>query len=137
MTVIFDGKNKNFQDSISTSALPQMGGVLQSWLLPMVFGIVTKTYRGGRTFESEEKLNFKGVWQPMSASKLQLKPEGQRSWKWFTVHSEPSLDLKNDQRIIYKENAYRVMERLDYTEYDYLEYHLVDDYTGDDPDDNA
>lgn len=134
MTVIFDGKNKNFQDSLNDSALPQMDSVLTSWLLPMVFGIVTKTYRGGRTFESEEQISFKGVWQPMSASKLQLKPEGQRSWKWFTVHSTPDLDLENDQRVIYRGNAYRVMERLNYQEYGYLEYHLVDDYTGDDPD---
>lgn len=103
------------------------------WLKPMVFLVVTKSQVNFQTYEEEEKISFDGVWQPFSDRKLQMKPEGQRSWKWFTCHSFSQLPLDVDMIIEYVSKKYRVMEIRAYPEYGYYEYHLVDDYSGSGP----
>ena len=112
----------------SASGVPKMGETLQGWFQPMTFTKVTKSVVNYQNRETYEDIKFRGVWQPYTAEDLRMVPSGQRSWRWFRVHSEIALELKTDEIILYKGLKYRVMSKLDYTEYDYLEYNLVEDY---------
>lgn len=114
--------------------LPNMASALNNWLINMIFGIVGKVVNS--TFEvteTETDIEFKGVWQPFTSQQLMLKPEGQRAWKWFTVHALVQLKLEPDMVVKYLAQQYRVMEVRNYMEYGYMEYHLVQDYTGSGP----
>lgn len=114
--------------------LPQMGGALQSWLLAMQFTLVAKIVNGEfLVVETPTNFNFRGVWQVFTPEMLQIKPEAERSWKWFMVHADPSLILATDDVVNYRGTQYRVMEKLNYNEYEYVQYNLIEDFTGSGP----
>lgn len=125
----------NFAGSNSTAAgLPDVSGALSNYFQQMLFGIITKTTVNFQLVETMEDVYFMGVWQPFSPEQLMMKPEGQRSWSWFTAHTQTCLFLKTDDLINYAPDCttgtkrFRVMARLDYSKYGYYEYHLVEDY---------
>ncbi len=113
----------------NTGTLPDMEDAMRSWFQPMIFTRVQKTVKNSLVVETKTDISFSGVWQPFTAQQLKQMPEGQREWKWFTVHAQIGLSLKPDEIVIYLGNSYRVMEKLDYEIYGYNEYHLVEDYT--------
>jgi len=112
------------------TALPQMGGALSNWQQLMTFTTVAKTIVNSKVVETKTDINFRGVWQPMSPQDLMMKPSGQRSWKWYTCHALPEVQLNPDEIITYNSESYRIMKKSDYKEYGYIEYHLVQDYVG-------
>lgn len=110
--------------------LPSMLDAMLDWFQPMTFTTIVKTIVNFQVIETATNVNFYGVWQPFTAQQLMMKAEGQRMWKWFTVHSDPTLVLIPDEVVTYQGTQYRVKEKLDYTSYSYVEYHLIQDYTG-------
>lgn len=114
-------------------ALPNMAGALYEWLQAMQFQLITKTVVNFQVVETATALDFNGVWQPFSAEQLKLKPEGQRSWSWWMLHSLTEISLQNDDVVEYSGKNFRVMEQNDYACYGYFEYHLVEDWTGSGP----
>jgi len=95
----------------------------------LTFTKVTKTVVDFEVVETEDPRFAMGVRQPLSAQKLMMKPEGQRSWKWEMIHSTPELVLSVDEVIVFGRTRYRVMEKFDWKEYGYVEYHIVQDFT--------
>jgi hypothetical protein len=79
--------------------------------------------------EESEDIVFRGVVQPFSARQLIVKPEGERAWQWWKVHSETSLSLRGDDIILYRGKNFRVKTDSDYSDYGYYEYDLIEDYT--------
>ena len=109
--------------------LPSVGGVLSNWFQKVQFITVQKIIMNYQVFEVFTQNSFKGVCQPMSAKQMQIKPEGQRNWSWFTIHATPDLLLQNDD-VIYIDNLrLRVMDQQDYSKYGYVEYHAQQDFT--------
>lgn len=123
--MIINGKNSQIG---SQSALPQMGEVLLSWFQSMTFDLVTKTLEDYDLKETVQTIATKGVRQPFTSQQLSIKPEGQRAWRWETLHCLPDVKLNPDDIVIFNTVRYRVMQKLDYSEYGYLEYHIVQDY---------
>lgn len=117
---------------VGFTGLPNVAGAMRSWFQPLVFTQVEKTVVNYKNVETVTSLNFLGVWQPFTAQQLEMKPEGQRMWKWFMLHAEPTLALIPDEIVYYQDVRYRVMEKNDYQRYGYIEYHLVEDYEDDD-----
>ncbi len=113
--------------------LPDVSGAMLNWFRPMVFGLVTKTTQNFQVVETVEQVSFQGVWQPLSARRLSMKPEGQQAWSWYWLHAEPALNLNPDQIVTYNGVQYRVMSNKNYELYGYVEYELVEDYTGSGP----
>ena len=113
--------------------VPQMSGALTDWFQPMVFGRVTKRTVANQVVETKVPVNFRGVIQPLSERKLMLKPEGERAWTWLQLHSDVGLELNVDEIITYHGVQTRVMALNDYSLYGYMEYHLVQDWTGSGP----
>lgn len=110
------------------SSLPQMGEVLPSWFQDLTFDIITKGIVDYEVTEIRKTVSTKGVRQPMSATQLSIKPEGQRAWRWETLHCLPDLKLKIDDIVIFNDIKYRVMQRWNWAEYGYMEYHLCEAY---------
>ncbi len=117
----------------NTGTVPDVSGALQNWFQPMVFTTIVKTIVDFQNVETPTDIQFMGVWQPFSSRKLSMKPEGQRAWKWFTVHSGIALGLKPDEVITYLGTQYRVMADSDYSLYGYFEYEIKEDYEGSGP----
>lgn len=89
---------------------------------------IVKTIVNFQTVETETEETFFGVRQPFSPQQLAMKPEGQRRWKWQTIHALPTLQLSPDERILFNDEKYRVMGKSDFKEYSYLMYEIVEDY---------
>lgn len=115
---------------LTYSGLPQVGDVLPSWFQPLTFDVVTKTIVNYEVEETTLTITTQGVRQPMSAQQLSIKPEGQRAWKWETIHCLPDVKLRVDDIVIFNGTKYRVAERWDWSEYGYLEYHIHQAYEG-------
>lgn len=130
-STIQNGKNTPL--NVKTGTVPDVSGALQDWFQPMAFGIVTKRTINYQVVETVEQINFRGVIQPLKDRELSMKPEGQQAWTWLLLHAEPSLNLQVDNVIYYLGVQTRVMRKKDYAIYGYVEYHLVQDYTGSGP----
>lgn len=129
--IISNGKNKPL--NAQSGSLPDMSGALQGYFQPMTFGVVEKVTEGFQVVETMVNVSFRGVIQPLPERKLIMKPEGQRNWDWYMIHAENGLILTNDQVFTYLDKQYRVVDQWNYTLYGYVEYHVVEDYTGSGP----
>lgn len=124
--MITNGNSRLIGDQNPT--LPSMANTIEGWFERLVIGLVTKTTVNNRTEETQVSIETRGVIQPLAADQLEIKPEGQRSWKWYMLHCQPSLSLATDDTAIIKGNRYRVMGRFGYDDYGYVQYELVRDY---------
>ncbi len=131
MSTIANGANRplNFR----TAATPDVSGALQEYYQNIVFEPLVKTILGFQALETPNPINFRGTIQPLTERQLLLKPEGQRAWTWFLLHSDPVLTLGVDDVVLWLGKQTRVMSRKDYALYGFVEYSLVQDWTGSGP----
>ena len=122
---ISNGKDKLIS---AFNTLPQVDDALFGWFQTVTFTLITKTIVDFELVETTVESSFYGVKQPMSPQELKMKPEGERSWKWYTIHATTELILKNDDIIIIEDTKFRVMKKLDYKEYAYVQYDVLEDY---------
>jgi len=90
------------------------------------FAVIGKTTADFQVIENTTSIvDFVGVLQPIPPRKLLVKPEGQRTWKWYTLYTSQELEL--DWVISDEMNkAYRVMSRTDWSQAGYAEYELTE-----------
>lgn len=124
--MIVNAKDKKVSDL--ASALPDVSGGVSMLLQPIKIGLVTTQQVSGLTQETVEWLRTQATLQPYTAEQLAIRAEGERSWQWFTLHTLTDIELNTDDRIIFKHTRYRVMEKLDYEDYGYREFHVIQDY---------
>lgn len=124
--MIVNGKDIPFASSFNT--LPDVSDVLPDWFQDMTFQVVTKDLEDYEVVENLTTITTQGVRQPMSAQRIAIKPEGQRAWKWETIHCLPDVKLNIDDIIIFDGVKYRVMNRWNWAEYGYLEYEICQAY---------
>lgn len=110
--------------------VPDVSGALLDYFQPMVFALVKKTIVNSQVVESTSPINFQGVIQPFTERQLLLRPEGERAWTWFTLHADPSLTLNVDDVVLWHGKQTRAMARKNFELYGYVEYQLVQDWTG-------
>jgi hypothetical protein len=111
-----------------TPQLPNVSSTIEGWFQDIVIGIISAPVVKGRVVETVSELQTRGVLQPLTAQQLELKPEGERSWKWYMLHCQPSLSLQTDDTVTIKGGRYRVMGRWGYDDYGYVQHELVKDY---------
>lgn len=119
--------------NFKTGTVPDLSGALTDWYQPMVFTKVVKRTSAFQVIETPQPINFRGVMQPLNSRALALKPEGQRAWTWFTLHSDTTLVLNVDDVVQYAGQQLRVMARKNNVLYGFEEYELVQDWTGSGP----
>lgn len=118
-----------------SGTVPDVSGALQDYYQTMTFTKVAKIVEGYQVAETPTPTTFRGVIMPFTERQLLLKPEGQRAWTWFLVFSDPVLTLQVDDVLTWNYNGKqtRVMARKDMFLYGYVEYHVVQDWTGSGP----
>lgn len=127
---------KNAKDiplNSNSGTLPDVSAGLLNWFQKMVFTKIVKTVENFRTIETATDISFQGVWQAANPENLKMMPNANTSWSWFQLHAEPSLVLVTDEVVKYLGKSYRVMSKLDHSKYGYVEYMLIEDYTGSGP----
>ena len=108
---------------------PQMSSTLNGWEMPLTLIKIVQNVVDGDVVQTETKIDFMGVWQPLRDEQLQFKPEGQRSWSWYWIHAKAgTLNLKTQDKIIFQGSRYKVMAVKDYSLNGYVEYEIVKDY---------
>ena len=128
MGTLANGADKPLFDKAGT--VPDVSGAMQDYFQFMVFTLVSKTVAGFQVVETALPINFRGIIQSFSGRQLNLKPEGQRAWSWYMLHSDPSLTLEVDDVVLWRGKQTRVMFRSLNELYGFVEYHLVQDWEG-------
>ena len=72
--------------------------------------------------------------QSINPQQLKMLPEGQRSWKNYTIYALSNLDLEPDEVFTINYIKYRILAKIDWVEYGYIEYSTVEDYKMNAPD---
>lgn len=112
------------------SSLPQMDAAMSEWRQQIILVVITQVNNEGDITDNRRTINFDGVVQPLQPEEIKLKPEGQRHWEWLQIHSYAGdLNLSTNDRVEYKGMPFKIMATKDYSEYNYIEYHLVRDTT--------
>lgn len=113
----------------TNNSLPNMADVITSWEYVINAFFIKKENIEYETQETKTAISFKGIIQPASYKELQLKPEGERAWGWFILHTKK--DFKLDDIIEIEKKRYRIMSKKSYNIqgiYGYWEYQLLEDY---------
>lgn len=127
------GNAANRPIDIVNGTVPDVSGAMTDWFQPMTFTRVIKSTVAFQDVENPVSITFQGVIQPLNKRQLMLKPEGERAWTWFTLHAEPQLTLQVDDVVDYLGKQTRVMARANFVLYGFVEYELVQDWTGSGP----
>lgn len=123
---IVDANRLTVDEAVSPT--PDVRDLMLGWFRKIALTIVRKKVVDFETREVEVPHETQGVVQPFTASRLMMKPEGERSWKWWLIQSTPDLQLKNDDVIIYKGVRLRIMASWDWSANGAMEYHAIEDY---------
>lgn len=123
---IVSAKNRSVQESAYGG--PNMSSTIKGLMRPLRLVVVRKSVVDREVQEVEEEHYTQGVLVPLSGAKLEMKPEGQRSWNWSTLYANADLVLRNDDVVIYRGVRNRVMRNSDFSAQGYMEYDLVSAY---------
>lgn len=123
---IFNAGSLTVQESARTQ--PQVGTAMSDWFRRLVMVRITKEQQDSQTVEKPTPFIQQAVIQPYTGRSLRIMREGQRSWKWSTIHATPDLMLNVDDLIIVARIAYRVMSDKDFSTYGYVKYHVIRDF---------
>lgn len=122
-------KNAKDRDLEELSAsLPDMSDSVRMFFQKMKVYTITKEQVDGYTVETKSCKITDAVKVPLSPETIAVKPEGQRSWKWYSLHCVTDLCLKTDDIVELSLKSYRVQSVSNYSEYGYFEYQIVEDY---------
>ena len=120
---------KNAKDS-RAGRLPQVGGALVGWQSSMTFKLVRETIVDREIVKTETNYIYQGVFQPQRSRDLLIKPEGERNWKWWLLHTKTKYDINNGDNIVdYKGRKFRVMKSNDWGQAGFYSYELVESFT--------
>lgn len=107
--------------------LPNVQGVIDSFLQPVRVGFVTKQIVRGKQQEVTVWKTVRGMRQAMS-ERLAVMKEGERSWRWHVFYFSPDVVLATDDEIVFQNTKFRIMEKTDWAQYGYLQYNAIESY---------
>lgn len=113
-----------------TNAYPSVAQAVMAWARPTKVFVVCKRQVDFKTVESL-MLQTVRVMRQSAGQPLEMKMEGQRSWNTEVLYAETSLALKVDDVVVFDcetNERYRVIEKIDWSPYGYIEYKIRSDY---------
>ena len=110
-----------------TAFLPEVSSAVQKVLQRVKIGIVSRSQVDAKTQAIPTYRMALASIQPMD-EKIAIKKEGDRSWKWYTVHAEPDLDLETMDVIVLFGESYKVMGKKNWKQYGFIEYSVIEFY---------
>lgn len=117
-------KDKSLDQS---AGLPDVSEVVASLLQKAKVGVVQSEQIDGMTQDIPIWKDAMVSIQPMPES-LVVSKEGDRSWRWFTVHSLPDLILETKDIFVLFGTSYQVKDKKDWSQYGYVVYHVIEHY---------
>lgn len=118
--------------SDNPGTLPNLSDALSNWFQPLYFEKVVKQVANFVLAESTIPMQFQGIVIPEPRN-LVMASNGQRYWSSKRLFCWPGVELVPDDVVVYEQIQYRVLSRQNYRQYGYIEYVLVQDYTGSGP----
>lgn len=115
-------------DRSLTGQFPQMGEVLDGWEVPLTLIKVTQSIVDGEVAFNETKTQFMGVLQPLRTEDLISKPEGQRSWDYYWIHTKDTLPFQTADKIEYSNVRYKITAIKNYGLNGFTELEVILDY---------
>ena len=109
-------------------SMPNVRNVLKGWTKRQTAYVIRKQNVDFEVVELIENKPLRIMAVPMPPEKVMKKPEGQRSWKWFTVFTYSSLKLNTDDKII-ADKTYLIMSKSDWSESGFLSYDCIETFT--------
>lgn len=107
---------------------PQMSEVLDGWEVPLTLIKVTQSIVDGEVAFNETKTQFMGVLQPLRTEDLISKPEGQRSWDYYWIHTKDTLPFQTADKIEYSNVRYKITAIKNYGLNGFTELEVILDY---------
>lgn len=112
--------------------LPDVSAGVQMFFQNIKIDLVRKHNDDGYVKEKKTCILTQGVRQTFTPRQLEMKPEGQRTWKWSKLHMVPEPRLSLDDILKIRGIKYRVMTSDDHAEYGVISYDLKEDYENED-----
>lgn len=126
--MIINGSSKSLLQNSGT--MPNVSGALLNWFQPITLGVLTKTVVDFKLVETVTSITFLGVWEQQSPESLEVKEIGERSWDQIGLWTQPGVALKTDDIVTRLGKQYRIMRKYDWSDSGYLQFELVENYTG-------
>jgi hypothetical protein len=125
--MILQGKNN--------MAFPNMADAFRDWTISTKFAYIEKEVSDFEVKETQLVYNLQGLFQPATPQAIALKPEGQRTWKWWSLITEYKekccRKLKLDDIIVDEAGKqYRVMAIYDWHIAGFYACDLTEAYIG-------
>ena len=106
---------------------PQLG--INMWSQTAQAKVISQTVTAsGNVVDNISFFMFDGVIQPLKPEEIKVKEEAQWSWPWYWFHTLQNVQLKTNDRVIYKGVEYKIMNVKDYSDYGHIEYHCIKDW---------
>ena len=108
--------------------IPNLQNAVRRFEQTLQVELVKKTIIDGDVAESAQipvPIFFEGTILPMHPRQLEVKPEGERAWKWWTLIT----DLVITTDTVVKDShgtLFRVMSSTDWSDAEYRQYELVE-----------
>jgi len=113
--------------SQSSASLPSVENAILHLLQPTRIGKVHTVLAKGYSRDNIITYDTMASRQPM-AEQLALSKMGDRSWRWHVIHVSSNVIFQTGDIIIINKIQYRIMEKTDWAEYGYIEYHAVEGF---------
>lgn len=110
--------------------VPYLGGALKGWATSSNIKVISQTVVDFETAESGDDIKARINFQPMPASKVNRKPEEQRTWKWWSLFIYDRKILLATDDIIQDSSGikYRVDSAGDWRSAGFTSYEAIEDY---------
>lgn len=108
--------------------IPKVNGALRGWMKTQVFNLIVKTVVNHIPTESFTKFTVKMNIQPMPPEKVNRKPEEQRSWIWYSIWINKSVELKIDDIIEIQGKRYKIQSKIRWDDAGYFSFEATEDF---------
>ena len=122
---ILNANKKNL--SQTTSQVPDVSGAIQRNLQPLTFVRMQKRIIDGFVKSIPVTEKYLASIQPLKPKDLVIKPQGERAWSWYMIHSLVNLELKLGDQFESGGAKYKIMGRSNYSQFGYFYQECIED----------
>ena len=107
---------------------PNMGSAIAGFTQVCPVQILRTVLVAGEAVKQAHTVTAATSIQPLSAQRIAMKPEGERAWKWWMIHTFTDLYAKVGDILEITGVGYRLMACTDYSAAGYRMFEAVEDY---------